>query len=199
MTLGLVLLAAYLLGSIPMSWLMARLGGIDLRAHGSGNLGATNLYRALGWRYAIPAGLFDVAKGVVPVMVLAPRAGNEPWIPLLTGATAMFGHVYSVFVRFKGGKGVATAAGVVLALAPAALLASVAVWLVVLKGSGYMSLASLAGAAAFPVAVWFVRPENPYVLWVGIVLAAFIWFTHRSNIRRLIAGTESRLGRRREV
>jgi glycerol-3-phosphate acyltransferase PlsY len=102
--------------------------------------------------------------------------------------------VFSVFVRFHGGKGVATAAGVVLALAPSALAVSAVVWLVLLKTTGYMSLASLAGAASFPIAVRLLTPSERYALWVGIALAAFIVYTHRSNIRRLVTGTENRFG-----
>jgi glycerol-3-phosphate acyltransferase PlsY len=104
--------------------------------------------------------------------------------------------VFSVFVRFRGGKGVATAAGVVLALAPVPLLVSAAVWIVVLKASGFVSLASMAGAVIFPLAAWIIGTANRYVLPVGAVLAAFILFTHRANVRRLLAGTENRFGAR---
>jgi acyl phosphate:glycerol-3-phosphate acyltransferase len=197
MTLPIALALAYLAGAIPTSWIAARLGaGIDLREQGSGNLGATNLYRVLGWRYALPVGLFDVAKGAVPVLVLSPVAGSAPWIPLAVGVAAILGHVFSVFVRFRGGKGVATAAGVVLALAPLPLLVSAAVWVTALKTSGYVSLASLAGAVTFPLAVWVLGSSNRYVLPTGAALAAFIVLTHRANIRRLFAGTENRFGRK---
>jgi glycerol-3-phosphate acyltransferase PlsY len=196
-TLGWWVLASYLLGSVPTSYLAARFGaGIDLRQQGSKNLGATNLYRVLGWKYAIPVGAFDVAKGVVPVSVFGGLAGGAAWVPVLLGVAAVLGHVYPVFMKFKGGKGVATAAGVVLALAPAALGISAAVWLVVLLATGYVSLASMLGAIAFPVAVRFTAPEETYTLGVGIALAAFIVVTHRSNIKRLLAGEENRFGRR---
>jgi glycerol-3-phosphate acyltransferase PlsY len=109
---------------------------------------------------------------------------------------AILGHVFSVFVRFRGGKGVATAAGVVLALAPLPLLVSAAVWVTALKTSGYVSLASLAGAVTFPLAVWVLGSSNRYVLPTGAALAAFIVLTHRANIRRLFAGTENRFGRK---
>lgn len=198
MTLVLALLVAYLVGAIPTTLIVARLGaGIDLRTVGSGNLGATNLYRAVGWKYAIPAGLFDIAKGALPTVLLPPRVGNAAWLPLAVGAAAIVGHVYSVFVRFRGGKGVATAAGVVLALAPIPLLISFAIWAVVLKATGYVSLGSMLGAIAFPIGAATLGTANPYVLPVGCVLAGFIVFTHRTNIRRLLAGTENRFGRRR--
>lgn len=199
MSLLLALLIAYLLGAVPMTLLVARLGaGLDLRQFGSGNLGATNLYRALGWRFAIPAGLFDVAKGAAPTLLLPPRIGPEPWIPLAVGAAAILGHVFSIFVRFRGGKGVATAAGVVLALAPVPLLVSFLVWAMVLKLTGYVSLGSILGAAIFPISTWVLGSSNPWMLPVSAAIAAFILFTHRSNITRLLSGTEHRFGHRRE-
>lgn len=195
-TVVLWIAGAYLVGAFPTSYVASRYGaGIDLRQHGSRNLGATNVYRVLGWRYAIPVGLVDVAKGAVPVFA-ARSATDLPWLPVAVGAAAVVGHVFSVFVGFHGGKGVATAAGVVLALAPLALAVSAAVWLVLLTTTGYMSVASLAGAVSFPIAVRFT-PSEPYALWVGVALAAFIVYTHRANIRRLLAGTENRFGRGR--
>lgn len=197
MTLIAALLGAYLLGAIPTSWVAAQLGaGIDLRVHGSKNLGATNLYRVLGWRYAIPVGAFDIAKGTAPTLLLPPRIGSGDWIPLAIGTAAILGHVFSVFVKFRGGKGVATSAGVVLALAPVPLLAAAVAWAAVLRGTGYMSLASITGALVFPVAAWALGTSNPYIVPVGALIAAFIVFTHRANIGRLLAGTESRFGRR---
>jgi glycerol-3-phosphate acyltransferase PlsY len=197
MSIALWLIAAYLAGSIPTSFLASRYGaGIDLREHGSKNLGATNVYRVLGWKYAIPVGLFDVAKGAVPVLLVTPRAAHG-WLPLAVGVAAVLGHVFSVFMRFRGGKGVATAAGAVLALAPAALGISALVWLVVLRASGYMSLASMLGAASFPVAQRLLEPDDLYTFVAGCGLALFIVYTHRSNIRRLLAGSENRFGRRR--
>jgi glycerol-3-phosphate acyltransferase PlsY len=194
------IMASYVLGSIPTSYLVAKFGaGIDLRQHGSKNLGATNLYRVLGWKYAIPVGAFDVAKGAVPVAVFGHLASGEAWVPVLLGVTAVVGHVYPVFMKFKGGKGVATAAGAVLALAPAALGICALVWIGVLAVTGYVSLASMLGAVVFPIAVRVINPDNVYTLSVGIVLAAFIVVTHRSNIKRLLAGEENRFGRRRKA
>jgi glycerol-3-phosphate acyltransferase PlsY len=198
MTFAASLVVAYLLGSIPMTLIVARLAaGVDLRTVGSGNLGATNLYRARGWKYAVPAGLFDVAKGALPTVFLPRGVGPEPWIPLAVGAAAIAGHVFSIFVRFRGGKGVATAAGVVLGLAPIPLLISFALWVGVVAATGYVSLGSVLGAVAFPISAWLVGSTNPYVVPVGAVLALFIVFTHRTNIQRLLAGTEHRFGQRR--
>jgi acyl phosphate:glycerol-3-phosphate acyltransferase len=192
------LVASYLLGAIPTSYLAGRLfRGIDLRDHGSRNLGATNLYRVLGWRYAIPVGLFDAAKGLIPVTVFAPRVSPSDLFALVCGLTAVLGHVFSVFVRFKGGKGVATAAGAMLGLAPIALAVATAVWAALVFTTGYVSLGSIAAAAVFPVAVLlFDPPAEPGMLWLDIaVAAAIIWF-HRGNIQRLLKGTENRFGRR---
>jgi len=189
-------LASYLLGAIPTSYLVVRLArGEDLRRRGSGNLGATNLYRVLGWRYAVPVALFDMAKGAVPVLVFAPRAGHGEFTPLLLGATAMVGHVFSVFVGFRGGKGVATGAGVVLGLAPWAFLAALAVWALLVRATGYVSLGSIVAALTLPPAVWLLQPERRSLIWIFGLFAALVVVTHRANLRRLLAGTESRFGR----
>ena len=190
--------ASYLAGAIPTSYLVGRaFRGIDLRDHGSRNLGATNLYRVMGWKFALPVGLFDVAKGVVPVAVFGPMASPSRYFALACGLIAVVGHVFSVFVRFKGGKGVATAAGVVLALSPAAIGAALLLWAAVVFGTGYVSLGSITAAAALPLLVYLLEPGSRDLIWVDALLAgAIIWF-HRANIRRLIAGTENRFGRRR--
>ena len=192
------LLASYLVGAIPTSYLAGRLfRGIDLREHGSKNLGATNVYRTLGWKYAVPVGLFDIAKGAVPVLAFAPRVSDSQVFALGCGIAAILGHVFSVFVRFRGGKGVATAAGVMLGLTPLALGVAALTWLLIVALSGYVSLASIAAAAVFPVAVHFLeRLERPEILWLDILVATAIVWLHRANIRRLLAGTESRFGRR---
>jgi glycerol-3-phosphate acyltransferase PlsY len=192
------LAASYLVGAIPTSYLAGRLfRGIDLREHGSKNLGATNLYRTLGWRYAVPVGLFDIAKGLIPVLVFAPRASDSQLFALACGVAAVVGHVFSVFVGFRGGKGVATAAGVMLGLTPAALGVSLLVWVVLVYATGYVSLGSIAAAAVFPLAVFLIEhPDRPEILWIDVALAAGIIWLHRANIKRLLQGTEHRFGRR---
>ncbi len=195
MSLALWLIAAYLTGSFPSSYLAGRVAGVDLRQHGSKNLGATNVYRVLGWSYAVPVGLIDVLKGVVPVTLYSPMAGSQPWVPMSMGVAAVLGHVFSVFIRFKGGKGVATAAGAVFGLAPLALGASAVVWVLTLALTGYVSLASMLGAVAFPIAARITVPDDPYTFGIGLLLAVFIVVTHRSNIRRLASGTENRFRR----
>lgn len=194
---GLWMVASYLLGAIPTSYLTVKLiKGQDLRRLGSGNLGATNLYRVLGWRYALPVGFFDMMKGAVPVLVFARMAEATELTALLFGIAAVIGHVFSVFVGFKGGKGVATGAGVILGLAPLSFLAALAGWLLVLKASGYVSLASMTAAAVLVPATYLLHPERRDVLWVFAGLALAIVALHWRNIGRLRAGTEHRFGSR---
>ncbi|HEY6853399.1 MAG TPA: glycerol-3-phosphate 1-O-acyltransferase PlsY [Gemmatimonadales bacterium] len=192
------LLAAYLLGATPTSYIAGRLGrGIDLREHGSKNLGATNVYRLLGWKFAIPVGVIDVAKGALPVALCARWAGGLAWLPLAVGVAAVLGHMFSPYVRFRGGKGVATAAGVFLALAPLPLLAAAPVWGVSLWITGYVSLSSIIAVASFPVWVRVFEPAQLYTFWASVALAVLIVFAHRGNIRRLVSGTENRFGAHR--
>lgn len=192
------IVGAYLLGAVPTSYLVARAAaGTDLRTFGSNNLGATNLYRLLGWKAAVPVGLFDVLKGTAPVL-LAQRFAAEPaWWPLVVGLGAVCGHVFSPFVGFRGGKGVATAAGVFAALAPGSLGVALVTWALVVRLSGYVSLGSILAAGAFAASVPLLYPGRPATRWAALAVFAFIVFTHRANIRRLLAGTEARFGQRR--
>ena len=191
--------ASYLLGALPTSYLAGRwFRGLDLREHGSRNLGATNLYRVMGWRFAVPVGLIDVAKGAVPVLLFGPRSAALPEFPTLCGVAAMVGHTLSPFVSFKGGKGVATAAGMLLALAPAAVGLAALVWVVLVWATGYVSVGSIASAAVFPLADFLLYPARRTVPGLGLdaLVAAFIIWKHRANIQRLLAGTENRFGKR---
>lgn len=191
------LVLSYLTGAFPTSYLAGRLfKGIDLREHGSRNLGATNVYRVFGWKYAIPVALVDVAKGAVPVWSAGAWGPDIELFPLYCGVAAVVGHVFSVFVGFKGGKGVATASGVVLALAPKALLVSLVVWGALVWLTGYVSVGSVASAAVFPVAAYFLEGARGGVLVIEIALAAFLVWKHRANLQRLARGTENRFGRR---
>jgi glycerol-3-phosphate acyltransferase PlsY len=192
------LLASYFVGAIPTSYLLSRLfAGIDLRKHGSGNLGATNLYRVLGWKYAIPAAAVDIAKGAIPVLVFAPQVSDSQLLALGCGVAAILGHVFSVFVGFKGGKGVATAAGVMLGLAPLALTVGAVVWAVLVRVTGYVSVASIAAAAVLPVAVYLLEDSaSPTLFWIATAIAAGVILLHRRNIQRLLNGTENRFGRK---
>lgn len=190
----LALLAAYLLGATPTSYIAGKLGrGIDLREHGSKNLGATNVYRILGWKYAIPVALIDIAKGAVPVLGFS----SPTWLSVAVGGAAVLGHMFSPYVSFKGGKGVATAAGMFLALAPLAVLIAIPIWGVCLWLTGYVSLSSIIAVLSVPLSVALLQPGAPYVLWASVALVALIIFAHRRNISRLLSGTENRFRTRK--
>lgn len=194
------LLIAYLLGSIPAAYIAGRLGkGIDLRQHGSGNLGATNVYRVLGWKVAAAVLLFDAAKGVLPVLLFPDWFKAVPaahWA-IAYGIAAIVGHVRPIFLLWKGGgKGVATAAGVFLALAPMPMGIGLVVWIAVLLVSGYVSLASLVSAALLAVLLVVMQGIRSPMAIVGVALALFVFYTHRANIGRLRRGEEHRFGKK---
>lgn len=188
------LMGSYLLGAIPTSYLVGRwFRGIDLRREGSGNLGATNTFRVMGWKLALPVLIFDLFKGWLPAYLFPKLIGAGSDWGLVFGAAAIIGHVFSIYMRFRGGKGVATSAGVFLAVAPAAALAGLIVWAAIVAGTRIVSLASITAAVVVPVAVWFTQGRGA-VLWLSIALAAFVVYAHRANIRRLVTGTEHRFG-----
>ena len=194
------LAASYLMGATPTSYVAGRLAkGIDLREQGSKNLGATNVYRVLGWRWAIPVALIDIAKGAIPVALFGAWAAGAPGFPVFLGLAAVLGHIFSPYVRFKGGKGVATAAGMFLALAPFAVVIALPVWGLCLWATGYVSLSSILVAAIFPVLVLLTTHGSAPPLIASIGLALLIVYSHRANIRRLIAGTENRFRTRKEL
>ena len=197
----LLIVASYLWGAIPASDIAGRLArGIDLREHGSGNLGATNTFRVLGARVAAPVMVFDILKGFFPVVLFSRWDGSPDWRwELAYGAAAIVGHVFSVYMGFRGGKGVATGAGVFLALAPIAVGVGLVAWLVVMRITRMVSAGSIT-AAAVVAALMLVVPGVPVEVRVlGIAIAAFIVFAHRSNIRRILSGTEPRFGTRKPV
>lgn len=194
----LLLAAAYLLGAIPASWLAARwTRGIDLREHGSGNLGATNTFRVLGAKVAAPVMVFDILKGFVPAFAFPRWDASSDWRwALAYGAAAIVGHVLPVYLRFRGGKGVATGAGVFLGLAPGAIGVCFVIWLTVLRLGRMVSLASIVAALSMiPALILFGAPAE--VLTVGILVALFVVYAHRANVGRILRGEESRFGRGR--
>jgi glycerol-3-phosphate acyltransferase PlsY len=195
------LLVAYLIGSIPAAYIAGRaLRGIDLRQHGSGNLGATNVMRVMGAKVGTAVLLFDTAKGVLPVLILPPLLDVEgsTWWAIGYGIAAIVGHVRPIFLLgHGGGKGVATAAGVFGALAFFPLLFSAIAFIAVVLATGYVSLGSLIGALVFPLAVLVASGTITPVFLAGAVMAAFVFWTHRANIGRLRRGEEHRFGRRR--
>jgi glycerol-3-phosphate acyltransferase PlsY len=203
-TVGYILVAliAYLLGSIPTGFLVAKARGVDIRTVGSGNIGATNVFRILGK----PAGVFvllaDGVKGWLAVFVVAklvsgwfyPAAGSTAgeWFAICAGIAAILGHNYTCWLYFKGGKGIATSAGVLIALVPVPLLIILTIWIVVFAFTRYVSLASISASFSLPFAAWAVGESRTIVL-VTAGLAALAIYKHKANIRRLINGTESRI------
>jgi glycerol-3-phosphate acyltransferase PlsY len=197
MTLPLLfVLLAYLWGAIPASWVAGKLRGVDLRKHGSGNLGATNTFRVLGAKVAAPVMVFDVLKGLLPVLLFTRWDGTGDWRwGLAYGAAAIVGHVFSIYMRFRGGKGVATSAGVFLAEAPLAVGVGLLVWLAVLAATRMVSAASIAAAAVVGVLLLLPLSHIPVEIRVlGCAICVFVIVAHRSNIRRILDGTESRFG-----
>jgi acyl phosphate:glycerol-3-phosphate acyltransferase len=195
----LFVLLSYLWGAIPASWVAGKLRGVDLRQHGSGNLGATNTFRVLGAKVAAPVMVFDILKGLLPVVLFTRWDGTDDWRwGLAYGAAAIVGHVFSIYMRFKGGKGVATSAGVFLALAPLAVGAGLAVWLAVLAATRMVSAASISAAAVVGVLLLLPLSHIPVEIRVlGCAICLFVIFAHRSNLRRILDGTEPRFGKKK--
>jgi glycerol-3-phosphate acyltransferase PlsY len=184
----------YLAGSIPFAFLLARRRGVDLRHAGSGNVGAANVLRTSGLPNAVIAFVLDAAKGAVAVLV-AQRLSTEPATPVAGGLASIIGHIYPVWLGFRGGKGVATAGGVFVVLTPAALGIAAAVFVLAIWVTRYVSVGSMAGAVTLAVTTAAMDVSAPVT--VGVVVAAVIIINrHRGNLARLIAGTERRVGQR---
>lgn len=198
-TVVLLLVAAYLTGAFPTSYVVGRMKGVDLRKVGSGNLGATNAFRVLGWRAALPVFVVDIAKGFLPTFFFPAWDGSSvETLALAYGAAAIVGHVFSIYVGFKGGKGVATSAGVLLALSPAAVGISLLLWGALVFATGYVSLASIVSAALLPFLILLLDGTTP-VFWLSLGLAAFVIFAHRANIGRLLRGEEHSFRKSKKV
>jgi acyl phosphate:glycerol-3-phosphate acyltransferase len=197
------LVLSYLSGSIPFAAMAGKLRGVDLRKHGSGNLGATNVFRVLGWKIGIAVFLLDALKGALPVFLLAPRivSARDPVLwAIACGIAAIAGHVRPIFLGLrKGGKGVATAAGVFFALAPIPMAVTFAVFVGVVLGTGYVSLGSLISAVVLPVLLLVTLGPRAPLFAVSTVIALFVFWTHRTNIARLRRGEEHRFGKRDRV
>jgi glycerol-3-phosphate acyltransferase PlsY len=198
------ILASYLLGSIPAAYIAGKAKNVDLRKHGSGNLGATNVFRVLGPKIGLAVFAFDMAKGAFPVLYFpqwVPAAdvpGQDPVIyAIICGVAAIVGHVRPIYLKFgKGGKGVATAAGVFLALAPLQTLLTLLIFAAVVLISGYVSLGSLTAAVALPILLAVMIGVRSPLFVISIIIATFVFWTHRANIGRLRRGEEHRFGKR---
>lgn len=204
---ALTVLLGYLLGSIPTGFLVAKAKGIDIRTVGSGNIGATNAFRILGKGAGIFVLLADACKGFVaceflPMFVpqIFPAADVAPaHIGLVAGVAAILGHNYTCWLYFKGGKGIATSAGVLFTLAPAAAATILAVWIILFFATKYVSLASIAASATLPFAQWFwSKGQNPEMIYIFAGLAALAIYKHKANIQRLLAGTEGKIGAKKK-
>ncbi len=203
-SLILIIFLSYLAGSIPTSIIISKVFfGFDIRTKGSGNAGGTNAFRVLGWKIGIIVMLVDIAKGIIATYTIAQlRIDYLPWdqvyIQMLAGIFAIIGHIWTAFADFRGGKGVGTAAGMLIVLYPAAVLICLVVFLIVLITSRYVSLSSLSAAVTLPLALIFLSVTldstlSPPLLILAVCVSILIIYTHRSNIQRLINGNENRI------
>lgn len=205
LVIPLVCVGSYLIGSIPAGYFAGLVAGVDIRQQGSGNIGATNVLRTLGKKYGYPVFAFDVLKGFLAVTVapwIAHHLGDEnhdEWLRILGAISGVVGHSYPVWLRFKGGKGVATSAGILLALVPVAAVVAATIWTLTFLSTRYVSIASIAAAVTLPIAVEVCirimnSPERlPFYL--SIALSVVVLIRHRSNFSRLMHGTEQRFTR----
>jgi glycerol-3-phosphate acyltransferase PlsY len=201
-TLATIVIVSYILGSIPFGYLAGRIAGIDIRKAGSGNVGATNVVRVMGKRYGYPVFALDVLKGFGAVKISMVMSGqhlewNSPEISGMLAATcSVLGHVFPPWLKFNGGKGVATAAGALLALAPIATLIAVAVWILVFWLTRYVSLASVVATVVLPIVILIIGSPDGHsgklLVYSSVCVAALVIWRHRSNLSRLLRGTEPR-------
>jgi glycerol-3-phosphate acyltransferase PlsY len=193
-----LVVVGYLIGSIPFGLVLGKCLGIDVRAAGSGNIGATNVNRLLGKKMGAITLLADAGKAVLPMLAAAKFLGDKPnvqfWVAA-TGGAAFLGHLYPLYLKFKGGKGVATALGIFFYVQPLALSLSIIVFVAVVRIWGYVSLGSLTAAALMPILVFLLEGPGQKV-YLAILIAALIWLKHAENIKRLINHQENRIGRK---
>jgi len=208
----LVIIFSYLIGSIPTAVIISKkFFGFDIREKGSGNMGSTNAFRILGWKWGLTVQILDILKGVIAVLIIADiigkgiNLGNYTWfqdstiVQWIAGLSAVCGHIWSIFVNFRGGKGINTAAGMLVAIAPIDVSIAVGIFILAVIFSGYISLGSISAAFAFPSSL-FVRynifhvdiPGYSILIYFAIILSLILIYAHRKNIIRLLQGTENR-------
>ncbi len=186
-----LLFLAYIAGSIPFGLVVGKVFyGVDVRELGSGNVGTTNVFRVLGKKAGIAVMISDILKGYIPAVVAA--ALFDPWVAIFIASAPVLGHIYSIFLKGKGGKGIATGAGVVLALVPVAFLIIFSTWLLLIVVTRYVSVASLVAALMVPILTIAFGEPLPYEI-AGVLVAVLVWWAHRGNISRLLAGEENRV------
>ena len=215
LSIGIITILSYLIGSFPTAIIVARqVRGIDIRQHGSGNAGGTNVFRVLGWKAGVFVIMMDMAKGLFATIVLArlmygpiPFENRTPFddftvVQIIAGCAAILGHVWTLFAGFRGGKGIATAGGMLIGIAPVEVAVAFGVFALVFLVSHYVSLGSLSAAVAFPLTMFF--RENVFMvdiegyktlIFFSIGISLLIIYTHRANIKRLLAGTENRISK----
>ena len=208
--IGLTIAGCYLCGSIPFGLIIGKINKIDIRDHGSGNIGATNVLRTLGKKWGYTCFALDLLKGLLPVLgcqLLAEKNGfaSAEYIPAIAIVCTVLGHVFSIFLKFKGGKGIATSAGAILAIAPYSMLIALLIWLIIFKASGYVSLASILAAVAIPFLSLLENylklhsvPISVYSQGILFAIAILVTVKHKSNIQRLKEGTESSFKKKKE-
>ncbi|MBF0194067.1 MAG: glycerol-3-phosphate 1-O-acyltransferase PlsY [Magnetococcales bacterium] len=193
-----LVLTSYLVGAIPFGLLVAKfMGGVDIRTMGSGNIGATNVLRTVGKKAGATALLLDIGKGAIPVLIAKTVYGEENIITLYCALAAFFGHLYPIYLGFKGGKGVATALGTVAAWVPIVGLATLLIWIITAKIFKFSSLAALIAFAALPGVLFLLDKPTPML--ASFILTTLIYWRHRSNIQRLFMGLEPRIGQKSET
>lgn len=185
-----IVLISYLLGSVPVGFIVGKTKGIDIRKHGSGNIGTTNAFRVMG-KAGIIVLAGDVAKGILAVLLGKYFGG--PVVGLISGLAAMAGHNWSIFLKFNGGRGVATAAGVLIALAPPVMVLALSIWGITVFITRYVSLGSILGAGPVPILLWAFDKHWSYIIF-GVVVAVLIIYRHCPNLKRLLDGTEYKWG-----
>lgn len=190
-------LVSYLFGALPIGLLVGRMvKGIDVRDYGSGNIGASNVWRTMGPFWGVAVFLFDFCKGYFPTHLAERVPDVSPWLPVLVGLAAILGHNFSPFLRFKGGKGVATSLGVVYGLSPVAAAVGFAVWGLCLWITRYISVSSMIAAVVTSLVLIYLNRDLPHVLF-SLLVAFFVVIKHRSNMARLKAGTEPKVGKKK--
>ena len=199
MKLALVFVVSYILGSVPFGLIIGKtFCGVDIRKFGSGNIGATNVLRALGPKPAAAVFAADVLKGLLPVVLAKSMFPQVPWIVVVSGMVAILGHTFSIFLNFKGGKGVATSLGVIIGLDPRVAGIAFALWVIVVAFTKYVSLASILAAVSIPVLMHVFHAPIEYQI-LSLVASVFVIAKHRSNMTRLLQGKEAKWGEKVKV